>query len=148
MYEKCTVKGQLNPAQNSTPSLPVTESFPHGTYIGSNRMSSPSTRHLLDQKSSEDDDILTNQPILSTTTKCELDDDDPYPRDERPRTPILTGPIIELRGREVIFAIAVFFLVAIVVGLIVVLASNKVKEFDDAFSNPLSNLSGIDATRL
>jgi len=46
--------------------------------------------------------------------------------DDRPRTPIITGPIIELRGREVLFAISVFFLTAIVVGLIVVLASNKV----------------------
>jgi len=46
--------------------------------------------------------------------------------DERARTPIVTGPIIELRGRDVVFAISVFFLSAIVVGLIVVLASNKV----------------------
>lgn len=46
--------------------------------------------------------------------------------DERARTPVITGPIIELRGREVVFAICVFFLTAIVVGLIVVLASNKV----------------------
>jgi len=53
----------------------------------------------------------------------EEDDDD---IDDRPRTPIVTGPIIELRGREVLFAISVFFLTAIVVGLIVVLASNKV----------------------
>ena len=51
-----------------------------------------------------------------------VDDDD----DDRPRTPIVTGPVIELRGREVLFAISVFFLTAIVVGLIVVLASNKV----------------------
>jgi hypothetical protein len=46
--------------------------------------------------------------------------------DERARTPVITGPVIELRGREVVFAICVFFLTAIVVGLIVVLASNKV----------------------
>lgn len=51
--------------------------------------------------------------------------------DDRPRTPIITGPIIELRGREVLFAISVFFLTAIVVGLIVVLASNKVKEIGE-----------------
>jgi len=54
----------------------------------------------------------------------DVDDDDDV--DDRPRTPIITGPIIELRGREVLFAISVFFLTAIVVGLIVVLASNKV----------------------
>jgi len=53
-------------------------------------------------------------------------DDDDDDVDDRPRTPIVTGPIIELRGREVLFAISVFFLTAIVVGLIVVLASNKV----------------------
>jgi len=52
----------------------------------------------------------------------DVDDDD----DDRPRTPIVTGPVIELRGREVLLAISVFFLTAIVVGLIVVLASNKV----------------------
>jgi len=56
-----------------------------------------------------------------------VDDDDDV--DDRPRTPIVTGPIIELRGREVLFAISVFFLTAIVVGLIVVLASNKVRLF-------------------
>ena len=55
--------------------------------------------------------------------KGDVADDD---IDDRPRTPIVTGPIIELRGREVLFAISVFFLTAIVVGLIVVLASNKV----------------------
>ena len=55
-----------------------------------------------------------------------VDDDDDV--DDRPRTPIVTGPIIELRGREVLFAISVFFLTAIVVGLIVVLASNKVSQ--------------------
>jgi len=54
------------------------------------------------------------------------DDDDDDNVEDRPRTPIVTGPIIELRGREVLFAISVFFLTAIVVGLIVVLASNKV----------------------
>jgi len=57
----------------------------------------------------------------------EEEDDDV---DDRPRTPIVTGPIIELRGREVLFAISVFFLTAIVVGLIVVLASNKVPYSD------------------
>jgi hypothetical protein len=49
-----------------------------------------------------------------------------YDEEDRARTPIITGPIIELRGREVVFAISVFFLTAIVVGLVVVLASNKV----------------------
>ena len=44
------------------------------------------------------------------------------------RTPPPTGPIIELRSREVIFAILIFFLLAVVVGLIVVLGSLKVKE--------------------
>ena len=53
-------------------------------------------------------------------------DDEEDDLDDRPRTPIITGPIIELRGREVLFAISVFFLTAIVVGLIVVLASDKV----------------------
>jgi hypothetical protein len=46
--------------------------------------------------------------------------------DERDQTPLVTGPVIELRGREVSFAICVFFLTAIVVSLIIVLASNKV----------------------
>lgn len=46
--------------------------------------------------------------------------------DERDQAPIITGPVIELRGREVTFAICVFFLTAIVVGLIIILASNKV----------------------
>lgn len=58
----------------------------------------------------------------------EADELDGVYGDSRPRTPIVTGPIIELRGREVIFAIGVFFLFAIVVGLIVVLASHKVTE--------------------
>lgn len=53
-------------------------------------------------------------------------DKDTISEDDRSRTPVITGPVIELRGREVVFAICVFFLSAIVVGLIVVLASNKV----------------------
>ena len=44
------------------------------------------------------------------------------------RTPIQTGPIIELRGREVIFAILVFLFLSVSIGLIVVLASDKVGE--------------------
>jgi len=60
--------------------------------------------------------------VVVVNSVDDVDDD----VDDRPRTPIVTGPIIELRGREVLFAISVFFLTAIVVGLIVVLASNKV----------------------
>lgn len=60
-------------------------------------------------------------------------------RDARPRTPIVTGPIIELRGREVVFAIGVFFLFAIVVGLVVVLASNRIKDADQELPASLSN---------
>ncbi|ESN92256.1 hypothetical protein HELRODRAFT_181595 [Helobdella robusta] len=46
---------------------------------------------------------------------------------DRPRTPPPTGPIIELRSREVIFAILIFFLLAVVTGLIVVLSSYQMK---------------------
>jgi len=96
------------------------------------------------EKSSDDDDVRTDRPIFGATSKKDLADEEEEEEgqeqcQDRPRTPIVTGPIIELRGREVIFAITVFFLVAIVVGLIVVLASGKVKELDEASSNPSSS---------
>lgn len=79
-----------------------------------------------------------------------------YP--SRPRTPVVTGPIIELRGREVIFAMGVFFLFAIVVGLVVVLASNRGRDIGDSSATNSSNSSqelqggegggGIDSTFL
>lgn len=75
----------------------------------------------------------------------EADELDGVYADSRPRTPIVTGPIIELRGREVIFAIGVFFLFAIVVGLIVVLASHKVTE-SASKSDTNASVNSTDAT--
>ncbi|KAK2148586.1 hypothetical protein LSH36_491g05053 [Paralvinella palmiformis] len=48
------------------------------------------------------------------------------------KTPMSDGHIIDLRGREVLFAIGVFFFLSVSIGLIVVLASNKVKEMNQA----------------
>ena len=67
--------------------------------------------------------------------KNDLGDEDDEIIEVRPRTPPPTGPIIELRSREVIFAILVFFLLAVVVGLIVVLASSKVSEYEKSQMN-------------
>lgn len=87
---------------------------------------------------------MTSDPALektlnkNSTEKMDEAGDDVeggYPPSSRPRTPVVTGPIIELRGREVIFAIGVFFLFAIVVGLVVVLASNRVKDAGDTWTN-------------
>ena len=44
----------------------------------------------------------------------------------KPPTPC--PPVVDLRGREVIFAIAVFFLFSVSIGLIVILATTKLSE--------------------
>ena len=115
---------------------------------------SPPSHHHLEQQQQQqsgcshrstniddDDDPHTDDPFIVQTGLDDDNDDVEATANgvaagkngggSRPRTPIITGPIIELRGREVLFAIGVFFLTSIVVGLIVVLASNKVKEIGD-----------------
>lgn len=54
----------------------------------------------------------------------------------KPPTPC--PPVVDLRGREVIFAIAVFFLFSVSVGLIVILATTKLSENKCPHGKPVS----------
>ena len=83
--------------------------------------------HTLD--TSYDGDRTDEDTDLDSETRKEMRTDvEEDERADRARTPPPTGPIIELRSREVIFAILIFFLLAVVVGLIVVLGSVKMRQ--------------------
>ena len=63
------------------------------------------------EEDEEDDDL--ESPMAESKEKVRF------------KNPFPNPPVIELRGREVIFAIAVFFLLSACIGLIIVMASGK-----------------------
>ena len=71
-----------------------------------------------------------HQEPAEQDTDPDAEPEDPMTSDVRCRfkAPTPCPPVIDLRGREVIFAIAVFFLFSVSIGLIVILASNKLAD--------------------
>ena len=59
----------------------------------------------------------------------------------------LGAPVLELRGREVIFAIAVFFLFSLCVGLVIVLATKPIIQIHESTSSAVKQDDGLCLTK-
>lgn len=91
------------------------------------------------QSNDEEDDVGPDCPMNhkpTSTIGSSSSSDVRHDAGLKFKNPHLGAPILELRGREVIFAIAVFFLFSMCVGLVIVLATTKPIGVEQSVSSP------------